>query len=103
MRRRFTASTSAAPRAQSRHLGMRGARPPPAPSGASCTQPTSTRMGSTRASVTTGRDGRLGLILVGLSDPEDFEALLDGGDGFDIAGITRGVLVRNCEEVFFVE
>jgi hypothetical protein len=30
-----------------------------------------------------------------------FEALVDGGDGFDIALVSRGMLVRNCEWVLW--
>jgi hypothetical protein len=48
-------------------------------------------------------EDELGLSLVGLSDPEDFEAVVDGGTGFDVARVTRGVGVRNCEDVFVVE
>jgi len=47
------------------------------------------------------RNDILGLDVVGKSNPNEFEALVDGGAGFDIAFVPRGVLVRNCEVVSF--
>lgn len=48
-----------------------------------------------------GREGddHLELEVSGIGNPNDVHALVDGGSGFDQACVTRGVLVRNCEEV----
>jgi hypothetical protein len=48
-----------------------------------------------------GREGddHLELEVFGVGNPNDVHALVDGGPGFDQACVTRGVLVRNCEDV----
>jgi hypothetical protein len=48
-----------------------------------------------------GREGddRLALQVSGIGDPNEVQALVDGGAGFDKVLITRGVLVRHGEEV----
>jgi len=48
-------------------------------------------------------DDDLTLGISGLGGPDTFQALVDGGTGFDVAFVSRNVLVRNCEEVFFIE
>jgi hypothetical protein len=35
-----------------------------------------------------------------IGDANEIDALVDGGLGFDLALVTRGVRVRNCEGVF---
>jgi hypothetical protein len=49
----------------------------------------------------------LRIALTGISDPDDFTALIDGGAGRDRAVITRNVLaralIRNVEQVLLIE
>jgi hypothetical protein len=46
-------------------------------------------------------DDDLTLDISGIGDPNLLNAHLDGGDGFDVAHVSRNVEVINCEEVFF--
>jgi hypothetical protein len=48
-------------------------------------------------------DDDLTLAISGLGGPDTFQALVDGGDGYDVARVTRGVRVENCEEVFVID
>ncbi len=48
-------------------------------------------------------DDDLTLVISGLGGPDTFQALVDGGDGYDVARVTRGVLVENCEDVYILE
>jgi len=48
-------------------------------------------------------DDDLTLVVGGFSDPWLLNALVDGGDGYDVAHVTRGAPVKNCEEVFVLD
>src|SRR5262249_44696906 len=48
-------------------------------------------------------DDDLTLSIAGIGNPNIFNARVDGGDGYDIAHVSRNMLVENCEEVFILE
>jgi hypothetical protein len=47
-------------------------------------------------------DDDLTLLIAGSGDPNLVRALVDGGAGYDVAHVTRGVGVEDCEEVVLV-
>jgi hypothetical protein len=48
-------------------------------------------------------DDDLMLALLGVDELSFLSALVDGGDGYDTARVTRNVRVANCEEIIFLD
>lgn len=48
-------------------------------------------------------DDDLTLTIAGIGDPNQVTAKIDGGDGYDVAHVSRAVSVVNCEEVFVID
>ena len=53
--------------------------------------------------VVAGTTVHLGLSLAGFSNPNEVEAVVDGGAGYDIARVSRRVRALQCEVVLVAE